>query len=158
MHLPIRSDHHSALDFWVALDNLLDSNGIQLFTIAEHDDIICSTVVDPVIREGRVLLIQIASIILRLLWKGVKEALQAWFLCLADNDLFVDTLFIGLVPVGTKYLRVYDEVLPQLRVRLVVVRPWRKSCVISLTAGVRKASRGWAAYSVEEMVFTILIP
>lgn len=76
-------------------------------------------------------LVKIACMILLLVRKCMEEALQAGILPLANYDLFVNTLFIRFAPISTKHFRIDDEVLPQLRVCLVVVGPWRKSNAVS---------------------------
>lgn len=96
-------------------------------TYAEDNNVVCSAIVAPMIRETRwVLLVQILRVVLFQVRECVEEALIARLLTLANNHLLVNSLISCLTPIGTKDFGVDDEVLPEFGIRLVVIGPWRE--------------------------------
>lgn len=103
--------------------NFLDSDRVQLFAIVEDDDIVGATIVYPVIRQGWMWLVKILGVILLVIGERVEEALQARLLVLADDNLLKHVFFACGAPLRAENFGIDYEILPELGIRLVIVRP-----------------------------------
>lgn len=111
-HLLVRADHNGTLQLGVICHNFLDGDGIQLFAIAKHNDIVGATIVDPMIRQGWMWFVKVFCKILVVVWESVEEALQARVLVLTDNYLFKDVWLACWAPLGPEEIGIDDEILP----------------------------------------------
>ena len=118
---PVHADHHSTLDLGVALDRLLNGDGVELLTVGENNNVIGAALVDPVVLERGMGLVQVLGAVLLGVGEGVEEALETGVLLLADDHLLVRVVTIMAAPVDAKELGVKVEVAPELPVVLPVV-------------------------------------
>lgn len=129
-------------------------------TYAEDNNIVCSAIVAPMIRETRwVLLVQILRVVLFQVRECVEEALIARLLTLTNNHLLVNSLISCLTPIGTKDFGVDDEVLPEFGIGLVVIGPWREPKFSVSAQTFHLPYLGIChSYSVEAIILTMFTP
>jgi hypothetical protein len=103
-------------------NGFFDGYRVQLLAVGKNNDVVGSTAMCPVVRECRMLPVQIFGVVLIRIGKGVEEALETWIFVLANDNLLVDSLLVSWAPLTSKCLGVEDEIVPQLRVGLPVNR------------------------------------